>query len=211
MWQSHSNGLGVFWTRAQKTRYTETNIENVYLDTLIKASPFPILEMMNSASPDAALRWWRLPIEGIGLARMEFIINNVIKIHPMALLHSDRVEEEDERDEIEKLTRGYSDKSVYFVKHLARGIAKIAASQYPDPVIVRLSDFKTNDYADLIGGKHFEPQEENPMLGWRGASRYYDEHYMGAEEPHARHPRYPRRAAATGGEGGRLSREAQSA
>ena len=133
--------------------------------------------MMNSASPDAALRWWRLPIEGIGLARMEFIINNVIKIHPMALLHPDRVEEEDERDEIAKLTRGYSDKSAYFVEHLARGIAKIAASQYPDPVIVRLSDFKTNEYADLIGGKHFEPQEANPMLGWRGASRYYDEHY----------------------------------
>jgi len=132
--------------------------------------------MMNIASPSAAFRWWQLPCEGIGLARMEFIVNNIIKIHPLALLHPDRVSEED-RAQIEDLTKGYDDKAQYFVEHLARGIAKIAAAQFPDPVIVRMSDFKTNEYADLIGGAPFEPAEENPMLGFRGASRYYSERY----------------------------------
>ena len=133
--------------------------------------------MMNIASPAAAFRWWRLPCEGIGLARMEFIINNIIKIHPMALVNFDVLEDREARRQIQTLTRGYTDKTAYFVEHLARGIAKIAASQYPEPVIVRMSDFKTNEYADLIGGKAFEPAEENPMLGFRGASRYYSERY----------------------------------
>jgi pyruvate,water dikinase len=133
--------------------------------------------MMNIASPAAAFRWWRLPCEGIGLARMEFIINNIIKIHPMALVAFDQVKDKQARQQIERLTRGYADKTVYFVEHLARGIAKIAAAQYPEPVIVRMSDFKTSEYADLIGGKAFEPEEENPMLGFRGASRYYSDHY----------------------------------
>ncbi|MEQ8464400.1 phosphoenolpyruvate synthase [Coleofasciculus sp. E1-EBD-02] len=133
--------------------------------------------MMNIASPDAAFRWWRLPCEGIGLARMEFIINNVIKIHPMALIHLDELEDEDARQQIQKLTQGYEDKTEYFVDNLARGIAKIAAAQYPNPVIVRMSDFKTNEYADLIGGQQFEPEEANPMLGFRGASRYYSDRY----------------------------------
>jgi pyruvate,water dikinase len=133
--------------------------------------------MMNIASPAAALRWWRLPCEGIGLARMEFIINNIIKIHPMALVRFDDVEDRSIRREIEQLTRGYEDKTAYFVDNLARGIAKIAVSQYPEPVIVRMSDFKTNEYADLIGGKPFEPEENNPMLGFRGASRYYSDRY----------------------------------
>ncbi|MGC9525656.1 MAG: phosphoenolpyruvate synthase [Limnospira sp.] len=133
--------------------------------------------MMNIASPAAAFRWWRLPSDGIGLARMEFIINNTIKIHPMALVHFDKIEDKDTRKTIEKLTRGYSDKTEYFVDRLARGIAKIAAPQYPNPVIVRMSDFKTNEYADLIGGEQFEPGEANPMLGFRGASRYYSDRY----------------------------------
>jgi len=133
--------------------------------------------MMNIASPAAAFRWWRLPCEGIGLARMEFIINNIIKIHPMALVRFDTLEDKEVKKRIEKLTRGYEDKTEYFVDHLARGIAKIAASQYPEPVIVRMSDFKTNEYADLIGGAQFEPREHNPMLGFRGASRYYSEKY----------------------------------
>jgi len=133
--------------------------------------------MMNIASPDAAFRWWRLPCEGIGLARMEFIINNVIKIHPMALIHLDELEDEDARQQIQQLTQGYEDKTEYFVDNLARGIAKIAAAQYPNPVIVRMSDFKTNEYADLIGGQQFEPEEANPMLGFRGASRYYSDRY----------------------------------
>ena len=133
--------------------------------------------MMNIASPAAAFRWWRLPCDGIGLARMEFIINNIIKIHPMALIHLDRLKDQEARKTIRKMTALYEDKTEYFVEHLARGIAKIGASQYPEPVIVRMSDFKTNEYADLIGGKEFEPKESNPMLGFRGASRYYSDRY----------------------------------
>lgn len=133
--------------------------------------------MVNVASPGAAFQWWRLPAKGVGLARMEFIINNIIKVHPMALVHPDRVEDRQAGRQIEELTRGYRDPRDYFVDQLARGIAKIAAPFHPHPVIVRLSDFKTNEYAHLIGGAAFEPKEENPMLGWRGASRYYDERY----------------------------------
>jgi pyruvate,water dikinase len=133
--------------------------------------------MMNIASPEAAFRWWRLPCQGIGLARMEFIINDVIKIHPMALIHFQELKDKRAKQEIAELTRGYADKSEYFVEHLSRGIGKIAASQYPDPVIVRMSDFKTNEYANLIGGQEFEPEESNPMLGFRGASRYYSDQY----------------------------------
>ncbi len=133
--------------------------------------------MMNIASPQAAMQWWRLPVQGVGLARMEYMINNIIKIHPMALVHFDALDDAVAKERIAELTRGYDDKPAYFVDHLARGIATIAAVQYPEPVIVRMSDFKTNEYADLIGGHAFEPAEENPMLGWRGASRYYSEHY----------------------------------
>ncbi|MDX1577428.1 MAG: phosphoenolpyruvate synthase [Gemmatimonadota bacterium] len=133
--------------------------------------------MLNIGSPAAAFRFWRLPAEGVGLARMEFIVNNHIKIHPMALVHYDRLEDESAREEIARLTRGYADKTEYFVEHLARGVAKIAAAQWPEPVIVRMSDFKTNEYADLIGGEEFETPENNPMLGFRGASRYYSDRY----------------------------------
>ncbi|GGY76857.1 phosphoenolpyruvate synthase [Marinobacter zhanjiangensis] len=137
----------------------------------------PVELMINLAAPDAAFRWWRLPVHGVGLARMEFIINNVIKIHPLALARFDGVKDRKVRKRIEELTAGYEDKTGYFVEHLSRGIAMIAASQYPDPVIVRMSDFKTNEYASLIGGDQFEPREENPMLGFRGASRYYSDRY----------------------------------
>jgi pyruvate,water dikinase len=133
--------------------------------------------MMNIAGPDAAWRWSRLPCRGIGLARIEFLITDVIKVHPLALVRFDDLADEEARRQIRDLTRGYADKSAYFVEHLARGIAKIAASQYPEPVLVRTSDFKTNEYAALIGGRQFEPDEENPMLGWRGASRYYSKGY----------------------------------
>ncbi|BCR02983.1 phosphoenolpyruvate synthase [Desulfuromonas versatilis] len=133
--------------------------------------------MLNIASPAAAFRWWRLPCRGIGLARMEFIINNLIQAHPMALLNYDQLEDKEARRRIRELTRHYPDKSEYFVDQLAQGIATIAASQYPEPVIVRMSDFKTNEYAELIGGRQFEFAEENPMLGFRGASRYYSERY----------------------------------
>jgi len=133
--------------------------------------------MMNIASPAAALRWWRLPCHGIGLARMEFIINNIIKIHPMALVRFKKLTSQKVKKKIHQLTRDYEDKTDYFVDHLALGISKIAACQYPDPVIVRMSDFKTNEYADLIGGEEFETAENNPMLGFRGASRYYSDRY----------------------------------
>ena len=133
--------------------------------------------MMNIASPAAAFRWWKLPAQGIGLARMEFIINNIVKIHPMALVHYDELEDSKAWKQIRDLTQGYEDKREYFVDQLSLGIAKLAASQYPHPVIVRMSDFKTNEYANLIGGQSFEPKEENPMLGFRGASRYYSDRY----------------------------------
>lgn len=133
--------------------------------------------MLNIASPPAAFRWWRLPCQGVGLARMEFIISDIIKIHPMALVHFDRVEDKKAQMQISHLTRGYDDKKEYFVELLSLGIGKIACVQYPHPVIVRMSDFKTNEYANLIGGRIFEPKEENPMLGFRGASRYYNPKY----------------------------------
>ncbi|MPZ50217.1 MAG: phosphoenolpyruvate synthase [Dehalococcoidia bacterium] len=133
--------------------------------------------MMNIADPGAAFRWWQLPCQGIGLARMEFIISNSIKAHPMALLEFDKLTDPDARAQIADLTSGYEDKAAFFVDRLAWGIAKIAASRYPDPVILRTSDFKTNEYANLIGGRQFEPVEENPMLGFRGASRYYSDRY----------------------------------
>jgi pyruvate,water dikinase len=133
--------------------------------------------MLNLANPAAALRWWRLPSDGVGLARMEFIISNIIKIHPLALIRDIKSQNNDVRKQIAELTASYPDKEKYFVDNLAYGIAKIAAPQYPNPVIVRMSDFKTNEYAGLIGGQPFEPKEENPMLGWRGASRYYSDDY----------------------------------
>jgi pyruvate,water dikinase len=112
----------------------------------------------------------------VGLARMEFVIEHMAKVHPMALLAPDRVSDED-RDRIVQLTSAYPEPSDYFVDRMASGIATISASQWPHQVIVRFSDFKTNEYAQLLGGRAFEPHEENPMLGFRGASRYYSEQY----------------------------------
>ena len=136
--------------------------------------------MLNIATPAAALRAWRLPTSGVGLARMEFIISAVVRAHPMALLRFDSLEDRAAKREIELLTRGWRDKAEYFVSTLARGVARIAAPFHPNPVIVRLSDFKSNEYAHLLGGAQFEPVEENPMLGLRGASRYYSERYREA-------------------------------
>ncbi len=133
--------------------------------------------MMNLGNPEKAFSLSRIPNDGVGLARMEFVINSYIKVHPMALVHPERVEDRGEITEIEKLTFGYENKTDYFVEKLAQGVGTIAASFYPKPVIVRMSDFKTNEYASLIGGRYFEPGEENPMIGFRGASRYYDPRY----------------------------------
>ena len=133
--------------------------------------------MLNLANPAAAFRWWRIPADGVGLARMEFVVSNHIKVHPMALAHYDELKDDEARRTIAALTAGYADKTEYFVEQLARGLARIAAVCHPRPAIVRMSDFKTNEYAHLIGGAQFEPKEENPMLGFRGASRYYSPRY----------------------------------
>lgn len=128
--------------------------------------------MINLGNPDLAFRTSFLPNDGVGLARMEFIISESIKVHPMALVYPERVEDPGERAAIAKLTRGYSDPKEFFIRTLAEGIGTIAAAFYPKPVVVRMSDFKTNEYAALLGGRWFEPQESNPMLGFRGAARY---------------------------------------
>ena len=133
--------------------------------------------MMNVANPAEAFSLSFLPNNGVGLARLEFIIGTHVRAHPMALLRPGQISDPKQRRDIERLTAGYTDKSQYFVDRLAEGVAMIAAAFWPKDVIVRLSDFKTNEYAGLLGGAGFEPREENPMLGFRGASRYYDERY----------------------------------
>ena len=133
--------------------------------------------MMNVANPAEAFSLSFLPNDGVGLARLEFIIGTHVRAHPMALLRPGHIADPKQRREIERLTAGYADKGEYFVDRLAEGVAMIAAAFWPKDVIVRLSDFKTNEYAGLLGGAAFEPREENPMLGFRGASRYYDERY----------------------------------
>jgi len=133
--------------------------------------------MMNLGNPQEAFGLSFIPNDGIGLARLEFIISTWIKIHPLALVHYDTIADPAVRAEIDRLTAGYDDKAAYFVDRLAQGVGMIAAAFYPKDVIVRLSDFKTNEYANLIGGRPYEPVEENPMLGFRGASRYYHPRY----------------------------------
>jgi pyruvate,water dikinase len=151
-----------------------------YQRTETKLSDLPKVEtpiMLNVASPDIAFKFSHLPNAGVGLAREEFIINNYIKVHPMALLKHRELGDEKLTKEIERITTGYDDEETFFVKRLSYGIARIASSFYPNKVIVRLSDFKSNEYFNLLGGNHFEPSEENPMIGWRGASRYYSNEY----------------------------------
>jgi pyruvate,water dikinase len=128
--------------------------------------------MLNVGTPDGAFSYASLPHRGVGLAREEFIIASGIRIHPLALLHFDKIRSASLKTKIKQLTAGYDSKREYFVRNLAQGIAQITAAFAPYPVIVRFSDFKTNEYRALLGGEHFEPEEENPMLGWRGASRY---------------------------------------
>lgn len=142
--------------------------------------------MLILARPDTAFRYSMLPNNGVGLLRMEFIINNVIQIHPMALFHFDKLKDDNVKKKIEELTHHYPDKKDYFIHNLAEATATIAASFYPKDVIVRMSDFKSNEYANLMGGKTFEPSEENPMIGFRGASRYYHPLYKDAFEMECR-------------------------
>jgi len=136
--------------------------------------------LMNVGNPEQAFGLASIPCDGVGLARLEFIIANHIQTHPLALIHFDQLEDEVVKAQIAELTKLYDDKPQFFVDKLAHGVGMIAAAFYPKPVIVRMSDFKSNEYANLLGGKQFEPKEENPMLGWRGASRYYDEKYRDA-------------------------------
>jgi len=142
--------------------------------------------MMNVGIPEKAFIQGQIPCDGVGLAREEFIINSYIGIHPLALINYEELKKSDKPEikeivvEIDKKTKAYSDKVQFFIDNLAQGIGKIAAGFYPNDVIVRLSDFKTNEYANLIGGKLYEPEESNPMIGWRGASRYYDEEFKPA-------------------------------
>ncbi|WHF51316.1 phosphoenolpyruvate synthase [Chryseobacterium gotjawalense] len=130
------------------------------------------------ADPDRAFELSHYPAKGVGLLRMEFIINNSILIHPMALVQFDQLPEGPVKNTIAQMTTDYNSKTEYFVQQLAESIAKVAAAFYPNQVILRMSDFKTNEYASLVGGQYYEPKEENPMIGFRGASRYYDQRYL---------------------------------
>jgi pyruvate,water dikinase len=136
--------------------------------------------LMNVGNPEEAFGLSSIPCDGVGLARMEFIIANHIKAHPLALMNFDTLEDKAAKWEISQLTARYENKADFFVDKLAHGIGTIAAAFYPKPVVVRMSDFKSNEYANLLGGRAFEPTEENPMIGWRGASRYYDPKYREA-------------------------------
>lgn len=150
-------------------------------DSMDEMPEAPLKVMMNVANPDRAFDFAQIPNHGIGLARLEFIINRMIGIHPLALLNHES-QPELVKAEIDQRIRGYSDPVSFYVDRLAEGISTIAAPFGPNPVIVRLSDFKSNEYANLIGGRAYEPEEENPMIGWRGASRYVDEQFKPAFE-----------------------------
>jgi len=152
-------------------------IKKINLDTIPKTKT---KIMMNIGTPSQAFEYSFLPNDGVGLAREEFIINSYIGIHPNALLNFKKIKDRKIKDQIEKITAGYKNKTQFFVDKLAEGVAMIGAAFYPNDVIVRLSDFKSNEYANLVGGKLYEPKEENPMIGWRGASRYYSDNYKDA-------------------------------
>lgn len=156
--------VGTVYQGAVPFEIVETDLANL---------PRPATEMMVIlGNPEIAFKTSFLPNDGVGLARMEFIINEDVKAHPMALVHPERVEDPETRRTLDILTAGYATPADFFVERLAEGVATIAAAFYPKPVVVRLSDFKSNEYASLLGGRWFEPAEANPMLGFRGASRY---------------------------------------
>lgn len=160
---------GLIYQGELKWRETETSVESV---------PFTFTKpMFILADPQKALLYASYPNEGVGLLRMEFMISNTLQIHPMALVKYHELPDNSEKKQIDALTRHYPDKKKFFIDKLSESIALVAAAFYPKEVIVRMSDFKTNEYAKLLGGQLFEPEEENPMLGFRGASRYYNERY----------------------------------
>ena len=147
-------------------------------ETRLSELPKPPIDiMLNVAAPHRAFQYANIPNKGVGLVREEFIINNFIQVHPLALINYDNLNDAIIRNKIDEITRGYENKTEYFIDKLTYGLARIATAFYPNNVIVRFSDFKSNEYANLLGGQYFEPHEENPMIGWRGASRYYSEKY----------------------------------
>jgi len=160
---------GYVYKNKLKFKINRTNLKN------LKRPKTKI--MMNVGNPETAFADSMIPNDGVGLAREEFIITSYIKIHPLALLEFNKVKDASERKAILEATQGFKSKPEFYIEKLAEGIARIAAAFYPKDVILRFSDFKTNEYANLIGGKYFEPEEDNPMIGWRGASRYYDPNY----------------------------------
>jgi pyruvate,water dikinase len=162
--------IGVIYRGKCLWEETVTDVSKIELPEIVK--PQLII-----GEPDQAFQLARYPNHGVGLMRMEFIITNYVKVHPLALVNFDKVTDESERLEIANLTRNYQDKESYFIDKLSQGVATIAAAFYPKEVIVRMSDFKTNEYAGLMGGRDFEPKEQNPMIGFRGASRYYNDRY----------------------------------
>ncbi|MBL7744519.1 MAG: phosphoenolpyruvate synthase [Chitinophagaceae bacterium] len=163
---------GLIYDGAIPFHQTETNLHD------LPKLKTPI--MLNVASPSLAFRFSHLPNAGVGLAREEFIINNYIQAHPLALMQHQQLNDKELSATIKKMIAGFDDEEDFFIKRLSYGIAKIASAFYPNKVIVRFSDFKSNEYYNLLGGKYFEPHEENPMIGWRGASRYYSEKYKAA-------------------------------
>ncbi|MFN9397676.1 MAG: phosphoenolpyruvate synthase [Pseudanabaena sp.] len=184
------NATGVLTTGQEVTISCAEGEEGKVYEGLV---PFDVVEtsldnlprlstkiLMNVGNPEEAFGLSSIPCDGVGLARMEFIIANHIKAHPLALMNYDTLEDKAAKWEILQLTARYENKADFFVDKLAHGIGTIAAAFYPKPVVVRMSDFKSNEYANLLGGRAFEPEEENPMIGWRGASRYYDPKYREA-------------------------------
>jgi len=176
-----SEGLGNIYEGLLKYRVDRLSLDEI--------PPTETQIMMNVGIPEKAFIQGQIPCDGVGLARLEFIINSHIGIHPLALIHYAELKEQAANGDgrakevvalIDERVRGYEDKAQFFTDQLAQGIARIAAAFYPKDVIVRLSDFKTNEYANLIGGEFYEPDEDNPMIGWRGASRYYDENFRPA-------------------------------
>jgi pyruvate,water dikinase len=176
-----SEGLGNIYEGLLKYRLDRLSLDQI--------PPTKTQIMMNVGIPEKAFIQGQIPCDGVGLARLEFIINSHIGIHPLALIHYAELKEQAANGDgkakevvalIDERVRGYEDRAQFFTDQLAQGIARIAAAFYPDDVIVRLSDFKTNEYANLIGGEFYEPDEDNPMIGWRGASRYYDENFRPA-------------------------------
>ena len=165
-------------TQGEEAYVYDGNIEFEKEEARLSELPKPPVDiMLNVAAPNRAFQYANIPNKGVGLVREEFIINNFIQVHPLALINYKNLNDAVIRNKIEEITKGYENKVDYFIDKLTYGLARIATAFYPNNVIIRFSDFKSNEYANLLGGQYYEPHEENPMIGWRGASRYYSEKY----------------------------------